>query len=140
MRNTLYIICACVSLLLFAACENKRDDNGDLGGMWQMTEWRDAQDSLLHSNPGIYYCIHMNLLQFRPIDTSFVPTAHIRHTPDSLILLDVYDTARKDSVAVTFAQLSHFAIPLSGGFRISHLDADHLTLRSESATLHFRKY
>ena len=44
----------------FASCA-KMDDNGDLGGQWQLTEWRDKATGAIKATKetGIYYALQL---------------------------------------------------------------------------------
>ncbi|MCD8266463.1 MAG: lipocalin-like domain-containing protein [Prevotellaceae bacterium] len=127
-----------VLICLLASCENKRDTNGDLGGMWQLTEWRDTQDSVVATNEQrIYYSFQLQLMK---IQRSGVGTflALFTHTPDSLFVDSVY--SRPYDERVSFEDVSECGIPKDGKFRVDALSDSHLVLSSPEGTLTFRKY
>ena len=58
-----------ILLLALSACDNKRDHNGDLGGMWQLTEWRSPEGTTLATKADqIFYSVQLNLIRFRDYD------------------------------------------------------------------------
>ena len=70
------------------SCENKRDQNGDLGGMWQLLEWRNAQNQVVQDKSSrIFYSVQLQLIRLRNYETDKGDyyQCYFRHTPDSLI-------------------------------------------------------
>lgn len=149
----LYIILASISLL---SCENFRDNNGDLGGAWQLVEWKTRStsgqiDSIVANNiyndttvPNknkLYYCIHRNDLQIRLGDAvntwtlSYFCTISVT---DKVIqlgqIVDDYDST------YTYSKVRDLGIPSNGRFDIQFLDKEKLTLGSDNDILKFRKY
>ncbi len=136
MRHTLSIICllACLS-----SCENKRDTNGDLGGMWQLTEWRDQADSVVATNEQqIYYHFQLELMKIQRIGDGTYYLARFTHTQDSLIVDSIYN--RPDEELVSFEDMREYGIPRDGRFHVDALSDSHLVLSSQEGTLTFRKY
>jgi membrane carboxypeptidase/penicillin-binding protein PbpC len=76
--------------MLSTGCENKRDDSGSLGGMWQLTEWRAADGTIAYQKPDttLYYKVRQNLLMLQELpgetDSYFLTRYH--RTPDSLVI------------------------------------------------------
>ncbi|MCF0197652.1 MAG: lipocalin-like domain-containing protein [Bacteroidaceae bacterium] len=140
MRHTLLALLAS-ALLLLASCSTRTDENGDLGGMWQLVARRAADGTVMTNAPVVYYRIQFSLMQLTPLHNGVAPFSHFLHTPDSLILLDAFDNTQKDSVRIPFADLTdYYGVPANGRFRIDLLDADVLHLSSAAGTLRFRKY
>ena len=85
-----FILTPILLLLTLSACDNKRDHNGDLGGMWQLTEWRSPEGTTLATKADqIFYSVQLNLIRFRDYDDGTLGDyylAYFRHTPDSLIV------------------------------------------------------
>ncbi len=131
-------LCLVASACLFTSCDNKRDTNGDLGGMWQLTQWRDASDSLIATNEdAIYYSFELTLMK---IQRKGYPTylATFSHTPDSLILTAAY--LRPDETLVPFSSLALLGVPADGRFLVQTLNSSNMVLSGQSGTLVFRKY
>ena len=129
----------CPALL---SCENKRDHNGDLGGMWQLLEWRDAQGQVVKDKYSrIFYSVQLQLIRLRDHnDHGDYYQCYFRHTPDSLVIYRPTLYSAKDSL-VDMSHLARFGVPSDGAFRIQVLNSDRMVLTSaDTLTLVFRKY
>lgn len=131
-------------LLLYAtalvSCD-KVDDNGDLGGMWQLTEWKNSTDGSIVATKqdAIFYSVQLDLMKFsRNNDISNYHLARFSHKGDSLFVGEVY--ARPNDNQVSIAELGKYGVPASGAFAIEELSAKNMVLRSKEAVLRFRKY
>lgn len=138
-RLGVLLVALCLPL---CSCENKRDHNGDLGGMWQLLEWRNAQNQVVkdkHSR--IFYSVQLQLIRLRDYhDAGQYYQCYFRHTPDSLIIYRPTYYSAKDSL-VSMSDLLRFGVPADGGFRILSLHSDRMVLTSaDTLTLVFRKY
>lgn len=132
----LFLCCIC-------SCENRRDINGDLDGMWQLVEWRDSQGNIIEDkNCRIFYSIQLKLIQFRDFDDPGVASSHVhayfRHTPDSLVIFYPVNYGSKEPIPLE--SLKKYAVPSDGGFRIDALNKSHMLLSSKENKLVFRKY
>lgn len=138
-RMLLIVAMLCVAL---CSCENKRDRNGDLGGMWQLLEWRDAQNQVVKDKRSrIFYSVQLKLIRLRDYhDSGDYYQCYFRHTPDSLIIYHPTLYSAKDSI-VSLSDLSRYGVPADGKFRIQVLNSDRMVLSSaDTLTLVFRKY
>lgn len=137
-----FILTPILLLLTLSACDNKRDHNGDLGGMWQLTEWRSPEGTTLATKADqIFYSVQLNLIRFRDYDDGTLGDyylAYFRHTPDSLIVYRPVNYA-KDSL-VSLHDLARYGVPANGRFHIDALNGDMMILSSPSGTINFRKY
>ena len=137
-----FILTPILLLLALSACDNKRDHNGDLGGMWQLTEWRSPEGTTLATKADqIFYSVQLNLIRFRDYDDGTwgdYYLAYFRHTPDSLIVYRPVNYA-KDSL-VSLQDLARYGVPANGRFHIDALNGDMMILSSPSGTINFRKY
>lgn len=148
--------------ILTGSCENFRDDNGDLGGMWQLTGWMTRSssgtiDSLVANNiygdagvanpRKIYYSVHNQVIQLQDATQSRLDFyfCSFSHRNDSLILKTVVDKA--DNLIADYADpnrsylaLKDFGVPGNGIFHIDVLNEDALVLSSPDDILTFRKY
>ena len=141
MKKSIYNILALIALISTAASCDKVDDNGNLGGLWQLTEWRALPSGEVRANKAqaIFYAVQLNLMKFsihNDIDTYHL--ARFIHRNDSLILGKIY--ARPDEHEVSAAELAKYGVPPSGAFAIDNLTSSRMILRSDSAILTFRKY
>ena len=125
------------------SCENKRDQNGDLGGMWQLLEWRNAQNQVVQDKYSrIFYSIQLKLIRLRnhKLDGGDYYQCYFRHTPDSLIIYRPTLYSAKDSL-VSMSDIARFGVPSDGAFRIQVLNSSRMVLTSgDTLTLVFRKY
>lgn len=143
----IYYIVAILSLFLQTSCENKRDDSGTLGGMWQLVEWRNADGSIAYDKPGkhIYYKIRSNLLMLQElpgeVDTYFMTYYHMED--ENLVINQPYTIvkdAELDTIPYTIDALRKYGIPGNGRLHIDVLKSDKMVLSGEEGTLRFRKY
>ena len=137
-----FILTSIFLLLALSACDNKRDHNGELGGMWQLTEWRSPDGTTMATKADqIFYSVQLNLIRFRDYDDGTwgdYYLAYFRHTPDSLIVYRPVNYA-KDSL-VSLQDLARYGVPSDGRFHIVALDHDMMILSSPAGTINFRKY
>lgn len=141
MTKHIYYILILVAVMFTTASCDKVDDNGDLGGMWQLTEWRALPSGEVRATKtdAIFYSVQLNLMKFsiyNDMDTYHL--ARFSHRNDSLILGKIY--ARPDEKEVPATELAKYGVPPSGAFAIDNLTSSSMTLRSDSAVLTFRKY
>ncbi len=143
IKRTKYIFASLLwtaALAIFVcSCENKRDNNGDFGGMWQMTAWNETSTGETQSMPHIYYNVHKNLIKFHDAsDPGHYHLSYFRQTADSLVVFNIvdfpYDTLCNASA------LARYGVPESGKFGIQTLNDKHLVLTCPERTLTFRKY
>lgn len=143
----LYSIISLFLLALYTSCENKRDDSGTLGGMWQLVEWRNADGSLAYDKPDahIYYKIRNNILMLQELpgegETYFLTYYH--QEEDNLVINQPYTIVRDselDTIPYTIDALRKYGIPSSGRLHIDVLTSDKMVLTGEEGTLRFRKY
>lgn len=143
----IYCIVALLSLFLYSSCENKRDDSGTLGGMWQLVEWRNSDGSLAYDKPGtkIYYKIRNNILMLQELpgetETYFLTYYHL--DDDYLVIKQPYTIVRDaelDTIPHTIEALHKYGIPSNGRLHIDVLESDKMVLIGEEGTLRFRKY
>lgn len=142
IRKSSIILLLPLLLLSLFACENKRDNNGELGGNWQLLEWRDAQNKVVKDKTSrIFYSVHRTLFQFKNTDdyaTNGYFLSYFQHTPDSLIFYHIVNYPT-DTLATPEA-LAPYGVPESGRLHIDRLDADNMVLSEKDRVLVFRKY
>ncbi len=133
-------ICAIIGTT-FMACEIKRDTNGDLGGMWQLTLWTDAQgDTVATNQDAIYYHFQLQLMRVERLDGKHKAQHLLRftHEPYDLIINEAY--VRPYDTPVELNTLQPYGIPQDGRFHIDAQSNDRMQLSSSEGTLRFRKY
>lgn len=131
-----------ILLSLFLCTCDKEDDNGRLGGMWQMKEWRSVPSGELIAGKEerIFYSVQLDLMKFQRIGDTNPPyfLSRFTHRGDSLIIGTVYSRP-KDSI-VSISMLAPYGVPADGRFHIDHLSSHTLILSADSVRLTFRKY
>ena len=120
---------------------SKMDDNGDLGGNWQLTEWRNTvADTVVATNSSrIYFTVQKELVKLQCLDAAVYYLATFRHTADSLCLETIYQQPY-DSVVAPSDLTATLGVDATGRFHIDALSSEYLVLSTPSARLTFRKY
>lgn len=146
--------------ILMLSCEDFRDNNGDLGGEWQLQEWRTRStsgeidslvannvtgDSTLKNQRRLYYSIHRDVFQIRDAATfnNMRYFCSYEKTADSLILKDVVDSNGDlfiSSAENDYDRLKTFGVPQDGRFQYQIVDHNRLLLRYKDNILSFRRY
>ena len=143
---SLYSIVSLLLLVLSASCENKRDDSGTLGGMWQLVEWRAVDGSVAYSKPDttLYYKVRNNLLMLQELpgeSESYFLTYYLQAEGCIIINKDkIVNNAERDTVLHPIGDLKKYGVPLNGRLHIDALTSDKMVLSGEEGTLRFRKY
>ena len=111
MKRLFYILIFFVATLLITSCD-KWDCNGDLDGMWQLTEWRDKENNLIATKDDmIFYSFQLQMAS----------DGHDKEQPMSI--------------------LSIVGVPEDGIFHIDVLTGGTMKLKTNTQeTLVFRKY
>lgn len=136
-----WLICMTV---LIVSCDNKRDVNGDLGGMWQLLKWENKEGTVKTKEDKIYYCIQLNLIKFEDmseIGSGFYGYFH--HSSDSLIIYRIVENgnpSHPSDTLVSLEKLGKFGVPNDGRFHIDLLTSKNLILSNSNRVLTFRKY
>ena len=143
---SLYSIVSLLLLVLSASCENKRDDSGTLGGMWQLVEWRSVNGSVAYNKPDttLYYKVRNNLLMLQELpgeSESYFLTYYLQAEGCIIINKDkIVNNAERDTVLHPIGDLKKYGVPLNGRLHIDALTSDKMVLSGEEGTLRFRKY
>lgn len=132
MKHTLYIIAA--AALLLTGC-SKADDNGDLGGNWQLT-------------PEVYFSVYTDMAQWRDVTKGEKYMSYFQQRGDSIILTltdgtpGMYLNDGSNDTPVTDAALMPANIPVPQGFayKVKSLTTSELILSAEGNEYVLRKY
>lgn len=137
------------------SCENYRDNNGSLGGNWQLLEWRTRStsgtiDSLVTDNNNdtlrLYWSIHRDVFQIRnAITPGAVYLFSYERTQDSIFLKEASEYYGKSLVDTSdpthnYALFEQYGVPLDGRFQYRQNGDDNLILSSKNDILVFRRY
>ena len=142
----LYCILSILFLVIHTSCENKRDDSGTLGGMWQLVEWRAADGSIAYNKPDttLYYKVrsYMLMLQELPGESETYFLTYYQQTEGCLVINPdkIVNNAERDTVLHPIQDLKKYGVPSTGRLQILELTSDKMVLSGEEGTLRFRKY
>lgn len=142
----LYCIVSILFLAISSSCENKRDDSGTLGGMWQLLDWRALDGSIAYNKPDrtIYYKVRSNLLVLQELPgeaEDYFLTYYKQEEGCIIIQTDkIFKDSELDSVAHPIEELKKYGIPNNGRLKIEELTSDKMVLSGAEGTLRFRKY
>ena len=143
----LYCIVSLLFLVVSVSCENKRDNSGTLGGMWQLLEWKAPDGSIAYNKPDttLYYQVRSNLLMLQELpggsDNYFLT---YYHQAEGCIVIDqpykIVNNAERDTVLHPIEDLKKYGVPNTGRLHIDVLTSDRMVLSGAEGTLLFRKY
>ena len=133
MKKAIYLFVALIVLL--SSC-TKRDDNGLLGGNWQLSST-------------VYFSVYTDLAQWRDTrDWSARYMSYFRHSGDSLVLTltdgtpGMYKNDGSNDTPITSAAEipAKFHVPANFGYRIQRLTSDSLILEAQGDVVRLRRY
>ncbi|MBQ0050072.1 MAG: lipocalin-like domain-containing protein [Bacteroidales bacterium] len=142
-RHTLYIIIAL--LLALSSCESHRDNNGELGGNWQLIRWETRGTETGHvdqvvcgAESKIFYAIHRKLFKFSAGNTVNYHLSYFENENNTLSFYHIthYPT---DSLC-TASDLAKYGVPASGQLHIDKIGGESLVLSDKDNRLTFRRY
>lgn len=137
-----YILYVFICIIAISGCENKRDNNGDLGGMWQMTEWRDNNGNIkANKEDQIYLCFRKELARFMqmPKGQTYYFLSKFDMNGDSIRFHHIVNYPT-DTIGGPW-ELRPYGIASNAAMRIETLNNDKLILSNkETGTLIYRKY
>ena len=127
-------------LMTLAGCD-KWDCNGDLDGMWQMTEWRDADGAVKATKEDmIFYSFQLQMASFQK-HSKLIRTS-MKATPEQIYIFDPvkYKGGGHDDIR-PMSELATYGVPEDGIFLIRVLTHSTMQLETNSQNiLTFRKY
>ena len=141
MKTYLYILYITTTLLLLHSCDRwKWDENGDLDGLWQMTEWRDksTHDIIKDKHDSLYYSFQLNIMKLQYTNKATCYHSYFTRTDAELIIgkTILYPTDEERPLT----DLTPYGVPTDGHFHIDVLNSKDMVLSSPSAIITFRKY
>ena len=142
MKNvSYYIALLLLYIVLFTGCDGwKWDENGDLDGLWQLTEWHDKTTGnvSMTKNDELYYSVQLKLLKIQKMDKSGYYFSYFTNTGDSLFLEAPVHWPEDEKRPLS--ELAPYGVPANGHFHIDVLNSKNMVLSSTTAILSFRKY
>ena len=143
VKGYFYIFVLALVLITTTSCNNW-DCNGDLDGMWQMTEWRDKEGTVRATKEDmIFYSFQLQMASFRKQSGNhfFIRTS-MEATPEQIRIYDPIEYAGNghDNI-LPMSILAVIGVPRDGILLVQVLSGSTLVLKtSEQDILTFRKY
>ena len=130
-------------LIAMTSCD-KWDCNGDLDGMWQLTEWRDKDNAVKATKRDmIFYSFQLQMASFRKQsgERFFIRTS-MAASPEQIKIYDPIEYAGNGHDAVQpMSVLAPVGVPEDGIFQIQVLTGSTMVLKTSGQdVLTFRKY
>lgn len=140
---SVFIVCLLLSSVFFTGCD-KWDCNGDLDGMWQLTEWRDKNDAVKATKQDmIFYSFQLKMASFRKQSGKiFFMNTSMEASPERIRIYDPIEYAGNGHDAVQpMSVLASVGVPEDGIFWVQVLTGSSMVLKTnEQDILTFRKY
>ena len=139
----IFVFAAVVMSVIMTGCD-KWDCNGDLDGMWQLTEWRDKDNNVKATKEDmIFYSFQLQMASFRKqSEGNFYLSSMLEVSPEQIRIYNpaVYAGNGHDNV-LPMSSLSVVGVPEDGIFQIQALTSSTMQLKTNGQeTLSFRKY
>lgn len=134
-----------MALLMSVTGCNKWDCNGDLDGMWQMTEWRDKDGTVKATKQNmIFHSFQLHMASFRKINGAgqLYYRTSLEVTPEQIHIYNpiIYAGYGHDSI-VPMSVLAPFGVPEDGILWIQTLNNSSMVLKTNAQDiLTFKKY
>ena len=131
-------------LMAMTGC-NKWDCNGDLDGMWQLTEWRDKDGNVMATKQDmIFYSFQLQMASFRRQTSkvqSFIRTS-MEASPEQIRIYDPIEYVGNGHDEIQpMSVLSTYGVPEDGILLIQVLTGSTMELKTNGQdVLTFRKY
>jgi len=129
-------------LTALAGCD-KRDCNGDLDGMWQLTEWRSEDGAVKATKEDmIFYSFQLQMASFRMGGDHLFVRTMLEVSPEQIRIYSPAEYVGNGHDKVQpMSVLSVFGIPEDGILWVQTLTGSSMVLRTNSQeVLTFRKY
>lgn len=145
MKRRFYIFgfVAVVLTMVMTGC-NKKDCNGDLDGMWQLTEWRDKDNVVKATKQDmIFYSFQLQMACFRKQtgDNFNLQNTSLKVSPGQIYIYNPIVYSNGHDNVQPMSVLSPFGVPEDGIFLIQVLTSSTMQLRTNGQdVLTFRKY
>ena len=140
MKKIFYILHLIFYILVIASCK-MGDENGDLDGMWQLTEWNDRTTNAPRAtkNDQIFVCFQIKVMKFVRMNQKHYYLSNFIHRNDSIIVGKTIEYPADTIVSMDTLTMG-FAVPANRRFHIDELSSSHMQLSTASDILRFRKY
>ena len=143
MKGYFYILALTAVLMTMTGC-NKWDCNGDLDGMWQMTEWRDKDGTVKATKEDmIFYSFQLQMASFRKENGErFFIRTMLEASPERILIYDPAEyVGNKHEEVKPMSVLSVVGVPEDGVLWVQTLTGSSMMLKTNTQDiLTFRKY
>ena len=143
MKKKIYILFVFVAVVLFMTSCDKWDCNGDLDGMWQLTEWRDKDNNVRATKEDmIFYSFQLQMASFRMNGDKFFIRTSLEASPEKIRIFDPIEYGGNGhDVIKPMSTLSIVGVPEDGIFLVQVLTGSKMCLKTNGDdVLVFRKY
>lgn len=141
-RHYIFLLLATALALFMTGCD-KWDCNGDLDGMWQLTEWRDANGNVKADKQAmIFYSFQLQMVSFRKSGKQTVSRALLEVGEEKLRIYSPFEyVGGGHDRELPMSVLADFGVPDDGIFLTEVLTEGSMVLRTNAnEVLTFRKY
>lgn len=143
MKERFYILVLAAMLMALTGCD-KRDCNGDLDGMWQLTEWRDKGNNVKATKDDmIFYSFQLQMASFRKeSDTKFFIRTMMAYSPEKILIYSPTEyVGNRHDETQPMSILSVVGVPEDGVLWVQALTGSAMVLKTnDQDVLTFRKY
>ena len=143
MKERFYILVLAAMLMALTGCD-KRDCNGDLDGMWQLTEWRDKGNNVKATKDDmIFYSFQLQMASFRKeSDTKFFIRTMMAYSPEKILIYSPTEyVGNRHDETQPMSILSVMGVPEDGVLWVQALTGSAMVLKTnDQDVLTFRKY
>ena len=143
VKGYFYILALTAVLMTMTGC-NKWDCNGDLDGMWQMTEWRDKDGTVKATKEDmIFYSFQLQMASFRKENGErFFIRTMLEASPERILIYDPAEyVGNKHEEVKPMSVLSVVGVPEDGVLWVQTLTGSSMVLKTNTQDiLTFRKY
>ena len=143
VKRRVHILFILVAAIMSMTSCDKWDCNGDLDGMWQLTEWRDKDNNVKATKEDmIFYSFQLQMASFRKNGAEFYLRTSLEVTPEQIRIYNPIEyNGNGHDVIQPMSLLSVVGVPEDGIFKIQVLTGSNMELKTNTEeTLVFRKY
>ena len=143
MKKVIHILILVLLAMAITGC-NKKDCNGDLDGLWQLTQWRDKNNTVKATKEDmIFYAFQLQMASFRKLSgEDFFMRSSLKVSPEQICIYNPIEYLGNGHDEIKpMSILSPVGVPEDGIFWILVLDDSTMELKTNNDdVLIFRKY
>jgi len=142
----LYILGVIAAMAIVMSGCDKKDCNGDLDGMWQLTEWRDKNNDVKATKEDmIFYSFQLQMASFRKNGGQIFLRSSLEVNPEQIRLFKFIESTENghDKIMQSMSDplIKEVGVPEDGILWIQTLTGGSMVLKTNNQDiLSFRKY